>query len=255
MLQSIIEIYNALPAFMMVLARISSFVTVLPLVANVFVPLRIRLLISVALSILVFNVIPAPAFEFFSLQMIVILLQQVLIGIASGYVFTLVFELFVLGGHIISMQMGLGFATLADPRITTNNLLSQVYWLAAVLIFLQMNGHLMMVGVFVKSFYSIPISSGEFVMSNLSDIVNFASIIYSGAISIALPAIISLLIVNIMFAVMSRTAPQMNIFAVGFSIMLVLGLLVVYLTFVNMLENAEIYFNQGGSLFKQTLGM
>jgi flagellar biosynthetic protein FliR len=186
-----------------------------------------------------------PAIEPLSPAGILVVAQQILIGLSMGFALRLVFGALELGGQIITTQMGLGFASLIDPQNgAQSTLLSQFYTLLGSLIFLALNGHLLLIGLLADSFTTLPVAPTGADRELLWTLVAWASHTFAGAVLIALPAIASLLVVNLAFGVMTRAAPQLNIFAVGFPVTLVLGLLVV-------LYNLPTLFDQLNSLFDQ----
>jgi len=156
----------------------------------------------------------------------VIVAQQLLIGVALGFALQVVFDALGLAGQLLANSMGLSFAFNVDPlRGSSTAALGQLYIILATLVFLSMGGHLAIIQVLVDGLSSMPIGSdlrGE----SLWAIVLWGGTLFSGAISIALPGVTALLIVNLAFGVMSRAAPALNLFAVGFPISLIIGLVV-----------------------------
>ena len=145
-----------------------------------------------------------------------------------GFALQLVFSAVVTGGQVIAMQMGLGFASMVDPQNGQQvPVLGQLYLLLATLIFLTLNGHLILIEVLAKSFNTFPIAISSFGSDGLWLIVSWGSQMFEGAVWMALPAISSLLIVNIAFGVMARAAPQLNIFAIGFPVTMMMGFMVI----------------------------
>jgi flagellar biosynthetic protein FliR len=163
-------------------------------------------------------------------------MNQVLIGLAMGFCVVFLFQLFVLAGQMIAMQMGLGFAAIIDP---TNGIsvtaLSQLYLILVTLLFLAMNGHLVMFEVVVESFWLLPVSAGPLADLSWWTIASRISWMFASALTIALPVVTSLFIVTVAFGVMTRAAPQMNIFAIGFPLNIMFGLLVFWISLSGIL--------------------
>ncbi|MDX5299564.1 MAG: flagellar biosynthetic protein FliR, partial [Gammaproteobacteria bacterium] len=131
-------------------------------------------------------------------------------------------------------QMGLGFASMVDPANGVNvPVLSQIYTITITLLFLAMNGHLVAFEVFAESFRALPIGEG-LLGAGLVDqdlwwlLAHRITWLFVAAMMLALPAMTAVLIVNIAFGVMTKAAPQMNIFSLGFPIGLLFGLLAVW---------------------------
>jgi flagellar biosynthetic protein FliR len=148
-----------------------------------------------------------------------------------GFALRLVFGALELGGQIIAMQMGLGFSVLVDPQNGAQvPLLSAFYSLLATLVFLALNGHLVLLQVLVQSFQTLPVATTGLLPTDLWELPNWGGEIFAGAVGIGLPIIASLAVVNLAFGVMTQAAPQLNLFAVGFPISLLLGLVIIILT-------------------------
>lgn len=226
--------------------RVMGFFATVPIIGTQLVPSRVRLLLALAVTIVIVPVLPAmPQVEGLSLQSIAIILQQVLIGSALGFFLQLLFQIFILGGQMIAMQMGLGFASMLDPANGISvAILSSFYLMAVTLLFVVMNGHLVVIEIMVQSFYSIPVQYGSFDASLLWIISNTISWVFSSALLLALPALTALLITNFAFGIMTRAAPQLNIFSLGFPVALMFGLIIAWITMEGLSGFAGGLFNQ-----------
>lgn len=160
---------------------------------------------------------------------IVYLLQEIFFGILMGFILQIVFQSFVIAGQIIAMQSGLGFAVMVDPASRASvPLVSQLYLNLLTLIFLSMNGHLALLDAFLESFKMLPPGQKILDLNTLWRVIIFSGWMMKEAVIVALPAILSLLIVNLSFGIMARVAPQLNIFSLGFPITLLMGMVIVY---------------------------
>lgn len=222
------EIAAWVGTFVWPLTRVAALVSVAPVFGSRTLPRRVRLMLALALTWAILPFVPpVPVVEPISPAGLLVTVQQVLIGLSIGFVLRLVFGALELGGQMVATQMGLGFASLVDPQNGAQSpLLSQFYTLLGTLVFLALNGHLLLVRLLVDSFVALPVAASGADRDLLWTLVNWASHTFAGAVLISLPAIASLLVVNLAFGVMTRAAPQLNIFAVGFPITLVLGLLI-----------------------------
>lgn len=212
-------------------ARIAAMVSVAPILGTQTVPVRVRVGIAVALTAVIAPLVPPiPGIEPFSLAGVIVTAQQVLIGLAMGFAVRLVFSALENGGNSVAMLMGLGFAEMMDPQSGVQvPMISQFFTILAGLLFLALDGHLVLVQVVAQSFHTLPIGLTGLSGDGLWKLVSWGGWIFAGAVLIALPAIAALLIVNIAFGVMTRAAPQLNIFAVGFPISLILGFIILLL--------------------------
>ena len=193
------------------------------------VPGRARLILAVSLTIIIAPLIETvPVVDPFSIGAVLIIVQQIIIGFAIGFVFQLIFSAIITGGQIIAMQMGLGFASMVDPQNGAQvPVLSQLYLIMTTLLFLTMNGHLLYAQLLVDSFTVIPISSSGLMHTSFFEIAKWGSNMFAAGLWLALPALASLLTVNMAFGVMARAAPQLNIFVIGFPLTMIMGFLVV----------------------------
>ncbi len=214
------------------LFRISSFMMTAPILGTQIVPARIRLLLALMMTVVVVPALPSvPQIDPLSLSAVTLIFHQVFIGLAMGFAVLMLFQLFVVAGQMLAMQMGLGFAAMVDP---TNGIsvtaLSQFYLMLVTLLFLAMNGHLVMFEALIESFTILPISQGGMEGQSWWYLASRISWMFAGALVVALPAVTSVFIVNISFGVMTRAAPQMNIFSIGFPLTVLFGLLVFWIS-------------------------
>ena len=214
------------------LFRVMALVAMAPVFGAQSVPVRIRVGFSVALTLLIAPALPpVPVVDPLSSTGLLIVIHQVLIGLAMGFALKLVFGAFVLAGQLIGQSMGLGFASMVDPLNGVQvPVVSQFYQVLVTLIFLGFNGHLVLLEVLADSFRTLPVGPNGLAMNGVWDLVIWGGQMFSGAVLISLPAVTALLVANIAFGVMTRASPQLNIFAIGFPITLLLGIVVMLVT-------------------------
>lgn len=254
-LEEIALLHEWLGRFILPFFRVSGMIMIMPIIGSALVPMRARLMLALAVSLVMVPVladIPTP--ELSALTWLTVI-EQVLIGMAIGFVLKFLVEIFVVGGQMISNQMGLGFASFADPANgTTVVILSKIYSFMVSLMFLAMDGHLMMFSILKQSFEMLPIGVGAFDFDVAGEIAYSASVIFSSALLMAFPCVIALLIVNFAFGVMTKAAPQLNVFAIGFPFTMLFGLLVVFVSVGSLggffVESSELVF----ALIRQVAG-
>ncbi len=195
--------------------------------------MRIRLMLALAVTVVVSPILPVmPDFDGLSVNTYLIIAQQILIGALLGFLFQIFYQIFVLGGQMIAMQMGLGFASMTDPANGISVvMLGQFYLTLIMMLFVALNGHLIMIEVIVRSFDVVPVALQAIDRMSYWKVVIAGSWMFSAAFLMALPAVTALLVVNMAFGIMSRAAPQLNILAVGFPFTMVLGL---FINWVNL---------------------
>jgi flagellar biosynthetic protein FliR len=227
--------------------RVGSCFMVAPAFGAQFVPPRVRIVLAGAVALLIAPLIPAPAAVVpFSAAGLVITVQQVVIGIALGFCMRVVFDAVTLGGQLLANTMGLSFAYNMDPEHGAQTpVLGQFYTLLVTMTFLALNGHLRLIEILVEGFRTLPVGTSGLGPDGLWTVVQWGTTLFAGALSVALPGVTALLVVNLAFGVMSRAAPTLNLFAVGFPVSLVFGLGIVILGlptvqsgFLNLLQEA-----------------
>lgn len=235
--------------------RIGMMFMVMPVIGSRIVSTRIRLVLALLVTLVVVPIIPAfNAAPSLSLSSLLFIVQELAIGAIVGFSFQIVFQVYVLSGQFMAMKMGLGFASMNDPTNgVQTTVLSQFFLMLVTLSFILINGHLVLISLLVESFRSFPVGEFSFKREMLMQIVQLGGWMFSAALVFALPVLTSLLIVNIAFGVMSRTAPQLNIFAVGFPFTLVCGLVLIWLGLSNFTESFMNNANYGFQFLHEVL--
>ncbi len=237
-LQALIEI---LAIYVWPFVRIGAFLMVMPVIGGSFVPTRVRLLLAVALTAVIAPVIPTPAtLDVLSAAGLVTMIQEVAIGAAMGFLVQLVFDAIALGGQVIGMSMGLGFAVFLDRERGVNiPVLGQLFLMLGMLIFLSLDGHLTLIRLLAASFQTMPTAEAGLTTRMLENILAWTGQVFVFAVKIALPAVTAILVVNLSFGIMSRAAPTLNLFAVGFPVAMLLGFAVIFLNMGVLQENVS----------------
>lgn len=221
-----------LGSLMFPLARILGLIAAAPLFSNRLISARIRLAMGVAIAVAVIPALPPlPEIPTQSWYALGVLAQQALIGIAIGFMMRLFFAVVDLAGEMIGLQMGLSFAVFFNPQTGgQSSVVAEFLTLMNLLVFLALNGHLMLIQIVVGSFEWLPIGAPMPASSAWSLLVRYATVMYMLGVLLALPMIAALLITNIALGVLTRAAPQLNLFAVGFPITLSVGFAVLLLS-------------------------
>lgn len=220
-----------LTALLLPLTRILAMIASSPVLGNRQIPARIKIGLSVLLTLIVAPTLTnLPALGVGSPQGLLTIIQQIIIGVAMGFTMRLIFTAVEMAGELTGLQMGLGFASFYDPLNTSYTpIIAQWMGIIATLLFLALNGHLYMISALVESFQTLPVGS---MMSpkGFYGIASWGGIIFAYAIQISLPILAALLITNIALGILTRAAPQLNLFAVGFPITLAVGFFVLALS-------------------------
>ena len=208
--------------------RVGGFILVAPTLSETVIPRRIKIIMSLALAFLMAPLVRIPAaLSILSGAGLLAAVQELLIGVAIGLVVQLTFEALIFAGQSISLTMGLGFATLVDPQRGANTtVLGQMFMIFGLLTYLAINGHLVLLGALAESFQTLPIGAAHIDKNFLLSVVLWGAHVFESGLLIALPAVIALVIVNLALGVVTRAAPQLNLFGIGFTITLMCGFFV-----------------------------
>ncbi|HEU0188211.1 MAG TPA: flagellar biosynthetic protein FliR [Gallionellaceae bacterium] len=218
-------------AFFFPFVRILALVASAPILGNAQIPVRIKVGLAVMLTMIIAPTVDIPpGVEVSSAIGLLVLVQQILVGAAMGFVMRLIFTAVELAGDIAGMQMGLGFATFYDPiNASHNQVLSQFLGILAALLFLSLNGHLFMLQGLAESFHSFPVSTQPPNAAALFDVAGWGGSIFTFGLQLSLPLVAALLLTNLALGILTRSAPQLNIFSIGFPITLAIGFIMLML--------------------------
>lgn len=208
--------------------RVGGFVLTAPIASETVIPRKVKIILSLSLAFLMAPLVQVPAaLSIFSGAGLLAAVQEVLIGVAIGLVVQLTFEALIFAGQTISLTMGLGFATLVDPQRGANTtVVGQMFMIFGLLTYLAINGHLVLLGALAESFQTLPIGVAHVDKQFLMSLVLWGARVFESGLLIALPAVIALVIVNLALGVITRAAPQLNLFGIGFTITLLCGFFV-----------------------------
>ena len=212
--------------------RITGLVLTAPLLGASVVPRRAKLALVVLLTVALAPGVPKLAtLEPLGATALLTAAQQLMIGASIGLCVQIVFDALLLAGQLIATTMGLGYATLIDPNNGAGTaVVGQFFTIIGMLLFLAVDGHLLLLGVLADSFRWLPPGPEGFDGPGLSTLLGLGGRMFEAGVMIALPAVMGLLLVNLALGVVSRAAPQLNLFAVGFPASMLLGLMMLMLS-------------------------
>lgn len=236
--------------------RISAVLMTVPVFASRQISARIRVLLALLISILIAPLLPAaPAIPLWSGQWWMTLFQQLAIGVLIGLILQLVFEAVNLAAELMSATAGLGFAQLADPlRGAVVPVLAQLLTVFATLLFLSFGGHLLLFEWLARSFTLMPVGGEGIGLNELGGVLRASGHLFAGGLSLALPVVLGLLMINLALGVISRAAPSLNLFAVGFPLTLLAVLLLMQLALPGFAERIGVLFDDAWLTIAQLLG-
>lgn len=231
-IEGLVDLY-ALPFF-----RAAAMLMAAPMFGARLMPPQIRIIYAVCLAGVIAPLIASGArLDPLGGSALLAIAQEIVIGVTIGFLVQMVFDAIIIGSQMIAMSMGLGFAMMIDPqRGISVPVLSQFFVVITTLLFLALDGHLSMIGILISSFGNLPSGVTAMPVESFWSVANWGSQMFSGALSIALPAAVALLIVNVAYGVISRAAPTLNLFAVGLPTTVLLGFVILQQSFVNIGE-------------------
>ncbi|MBX9754413.1 MAG: flagellar type III secretion system protein FliR [Pseudomonadaceae bacterium] len=239
-------------SFLLPLFRIASLLMVMPIIGTKLVPARVRLYLALAICLVLAPTVPPIApFDAVSLQAILLIAQEILIGVMLGFTLQLFFHLFSVAGQIIAVQTGLGFAAMVDPGNGVSvPVLAQMLLMLVTLLFLAMNGHLVVFEVLAESFITLPIGTG-LSTAHYWELAGKLGWVFGAGLLLVLPAVTALLVINLAFGLMTRAAPQLNIISIGFPLTMVLGLVIFWLGLGDFLAQYQQLASDGLQLLRE----
>ncbi len=238
---SVAELNHFIAGFFWPLVRVAAMVGIAPVFGANMVPVRVRLALALALTLLVLPVVPAiTPVDSLSAQGVLVAAQQLVIGLAMGFALRLVFASLTLAGQTIATSMGLGLASTIDSQNGVQvPVVSQFYIMLMTLVFLGVNGHLVLIEMLARSFTTLPVAVDGLTRNGLWQLVVWGGEMFAGAVLIALPVVSSVLLLNISLGVITRAAPQLNIFAVGFPLTILIGFTIVWVALPSVVPYFE----------------
>ena len=235
------ELIALIVSFMWPLTRILGLIAIAPPFGNNSVPVQVKLMLGVMLALIVAPTIPPiPDADPLSITGIMILMQQLVIGLAMGFMVRIVFAGIEMAGEVIGLTMGLGFATFFDPQTQgRSSAISQILVLVSTLVFLTLNAHLAVFAALIESFKTIPISTSLTMGFSFQKLAIWGEQIFSISLRLSLPIVAALLIANVALGILTRAAPQLNLFGIGFPITIGVGFMMLNMGLPYMLLPIE----------------
>ncbi|NQS97191.1 MAG: flagellar type III secretion system protein FliR [candidate division Zixibacteria bacterium] len=224
--------YEDFAAAVLILARMTALVVVMPIFGYRTIPVQAKVGLSVLLTIIIFPLAKMGATPISTqpIELIIMFLREIIIGLILGFAATIVFYGVQMAGQIVGIQIGFGIINVIDPVSDVQiSLIGQLNYLIALLIFLCLDGHMFLIRALVMSYEYISLGGGGFPAGLVGKMSVMTGAIFDVALRIAAPIMVTLFITDVVLGFMARVAPQMNVFLVGFPLKIVVGLLVITL--------------------------
>ncbi|NVO04618.1 MAG: flagellar biosynthetic protein FliR [Rhodoferax sp.] len=206
--------------------RVLAVFTSAPVFSSKMFPVRARVALAFLVALASQAGYPdAPIIGFNDPRAVGVLVQQVGVGLAIGFAVRLVFAAVELAGEVVGFQMGLNFASFFDPGMGSQASAVAIFFSQiTTLLFVVMNGHIMVLMAVNKSFVAFPIDQNFLQALAQMQLYKLGTDIFASGLWIAMPMVGMLMFTNLALGIISRVAPQLNIFAIGFPITLVVGM-------------------------------
>ena len=239
------DIVERFYTFLWPMLRISALLMSAPIFSLRALNVRMRVLLAAALTWMVYPLYTWPALDPVSGAGMVDVFNQISIGLIMGLSLQVITAAIVLAGQSVSTAMGLSMASLMDPNLGNVPVISQFMLIFSTLIFVGLGGHAMLLGLVVDSFASMPIGKGLLTAGAWAHFVKWSSMVFLGAVLLALPVMVTMLFINIGIGVVTRAAPSLNIFSLGLPVMIVAGFFILVVALPSMGARIEWLWLQG----------
>ncbi len=251
---SLIEILDKFLVVIWPMLRLSAFLAFTSIFSARAVNMRIRISLAFAMSFFVTQHIEIPKIDPVTADGLMEIFRQILIGFTMGLVFQVASAALVVAGQAMSGSMGLSMANMVDPNMGSVPVLSQLFNIMGTLVFLGMGGHLIVFGLVIESFKLIPIGQPFFSQDMLGKMINWSSMMFLGALLIALPVMMTLLFINVGLGFVARAAPSLNIFTVGFPALILTGFIVMIFSMTSNVARIDWVWTQAFMMLRSYLG-
>jgi flagellar biosynthetic protein FliR len=241
--------------FLWPMLRISALMITAPIFSLSAFNTRMRILVALVLTWLVYPLHNWPVVDPTSAQGLIEVFNQIMIGATMGLILQVVVAAVVVAGQSIAAAMGLSMANMLDPNMGNVPVISQLLIVMSTLIFVGFGGHAILLGLILESFNSLPIGTSIMDQAIYGRVLQWSSMMFLGAVLMALPVMVSLLFINVGLGVVTRAAPSLNIFAVGFPAMIMAGFIVLIISLDSIGGRIEWLWVQGFSVLRDVIGV
>jgi len=249
------DIVERFYTFLWPMLRIGSMMVAAPLLSQNAVTLRLRVVISLVLTFLIYPLIKWPVIDPISAEGLLEIVNQLFIGSLMGLMLQVAIGSLVVAGQSISASMGLSMASMYDPNVGNVPVIAQLILIMSTLVFLGFGGHVIMISMLLESFRSLPIGESLLGQVAFGKVIAWSSMIFLGGLLIALPVMIALLFINIGMGVVTRAAPSLNIFSVGFPATIAAGFIVLIFSMESIVSRIQWVWMQAFSHVRDLVGL
>lgn len=229
--------------FLLILVRVTALLVIVPFFSQQNIPTYVKIGFSAFISMLFLSAIPDLTIEYENtvISYITVVVKEFLVGIVIGFSMYLCFTAFYIAGQIVDFQIGFGMTNVLDPfsqiqvPITGN-----LYYFVATMILVITNGHHRIIEALYSSFQQIPLGGFKWGEKTFELLLQYSSTAFSTGFKIAIPIVLTMFVLDVALGFLTRVAPQINIFVVGYIIKIILGLMALYImlpSFISLTDN------------------
>jgi len=223
--------------FLVLISRIGGLLAAFPVLSGRAVPLKVKVVLVLALGVLLAPLVRLPVVPYDPVALAAGLVSEMAIGLAIGLAVRLFFGALELAGEIIGVQMGFGVVQLFDPSTANHtSIIGQYFTLLATLVFLSLNGHLLLVATILSSYESIPPFGASLPGGMGDDVLRLSQHMFIVGLKLAAPVLVVILLINILLALLGRAVSQINVFVLSFPVTIAGGLVVMGLSIPFVVE-------------------
>jgi flagellar biosynthetic protein FliR len=249
------DIIERFATFLWPMLRISALMVTAPIFSLTAFNLRLRILLALAVTWLIYPLYTWPVIDPLTAVGLREIFNQIAIGAFAGLVLQIVVAALVVAGQSIAASMGLSMANMIDPNMGNVPVLSQFLIVLGSLVFIGAGGHAILLGLILESFQSLPIGTSLINQDAYGIVIRWSSMMFLGGLLMALPVMVSLLFINVGLGVVTRAAPSLNIFAVGFPAMIFVGFFILFMFMNSMVGRMAWLWVQGFEVVRDLLGV
>jgi flagellar biosynthetic protein FliR len=249
------DIVERFYTFLWPMLRISAMLLTAPLFSLDALTLPIRLLLAMVLTFFIYPMVDWPVLDPISAIGFFQIVNQLFIGAMMGLMLQVAIGAIVVAGQTIAGSMGLSMASMVDPNVGNVPVISQFLVILSTMIFLGFGGHVIMVSMIMDSFTALPIGQSILGQTSYGKVVAWSSMMFLGGVLIAMPVMISLLFINIGLGIVTRAAPSLNIFSVGFPASIAAGFIILIISLESIIGRMRWLWTQSFLHARDLMGM
>lgn len=235
-----------LAAFLLPLIRMLAFIATAPIFGHMSVPARVKVGLAFVATIAIAPTLPQPAYTLASGEGVQLVIEQILIGVAMGFSLQLIIASIQLAGELIGVQLGFNFAGFFDPQTASQGTpIGAWLGLLALLVFLAINGHLIVLDALADSFRAMPLTPDAVRLTDWRRLALLGGELFRIGLYVALPVLGAMLVCNITLGLLARVAPQLNVLAIGFPVTLLVGFMILLASLPFILQFIEVALGRG----------